>query len=276
MTVYAVVSLSGTLFDGTIGSAYSGSLTASGGKAPLVWSISAGALPSGLSINSGTGVISGTPTTGGTSNFTVRAVDALGSVGTLATSMTVYAAVSLSGTLASAAVGAAYSSGLAASGGKAPLVWSISVGVLPTGLSINSSTGVISGTPTTGGTSNVTVRAVDALNSVATSAQSIVVTAEHSVSAGNIFKTIVGSSPNASGTSTATVTGGVGPFTYAWAFVSGGVGITLSNATTATVGAVKEFGIQTNSGTLRCNVTDTGNANLVRFTDINVTLRNDE
>jgi len=275
MTVYAVVSLSGTLFDGTIGSAYSGSLTASGGKSPLVWSISAGALPSGLSINSGTGVISGTPTTAATSNFTVRAVDALGSVGTRATSMTVYAAVSLSGTLASATVGVAYSSGLTASGGKAPLVWSISAGVLPTGLSISSSTGVISGTPTTGGTSNVTVRAVDALSSVATNAQSIVVVAEHSVSAGDINEAVIGISPKASGTSTAAVTGGVGPFTYAWAFVAGGSFIALSGETTATVTATRNgtsIGIDT--GTLRCSVTDTGNGNLLKFKDITVTLEN--
>ncbi|MHC4714723.1 MAG: Ig domain-containing protein, partial [Planctomycetota bacterium] len=55
--------------------AYSETLAATGGVTPYSWSIVSGSLPTGLSLNSGTGEISGTPTTGGTSNFTVRATD---------------------------------------------------------------------------------------------------------------------------------------------------------------------------------------------------------
>ena len=62
-----------TLPDGTTGAAYSQTATASGGQAPYTYSISAGTLPAGLSINPSTGLISGTPTGTGTSNFTVRA-----------------------------------------------------------------------------------------------------------------------------------------------------------------------------------------------------------
>lgn len=72
--------------------------------------------------------------------------------------------------------------GLVASGVyTAPLTWDISVGTLPTGLSINTGTGQITGTPTGGaGTSNFTIRATDSTSGtakVATKAVSIVVTA---------------------------------------------------------------------------------------------------
>jgi CSLREA domain-containing protein len=63
-------------------------LTLSGGVAPLTWSLSAGALPAGLTLSNG-GVISGTPTVVETANFTVRVVDALGAAATQALSILV-------------------------------------------------------------------------------------------------------------------------------------------------------------------------------------------
>lgn len=66
----------GSLPWGTVGTAYSQTLTVTGGLTPYNWSITSGSLPAGLTLNSSTGVISGTPTTTGTSNFTVKAVDA--------------------------------------------------------------------------------------------------------------------------------------------------------------------------------------------------------
>jgi Zn-dependent metalloprotease len=59
---------------GTVGTATSQQMSASGGTAPYTWS--ATGLPAGLSINSSTGLISGTPTTAGTYNVTVTARDA--------------------------------------------------------------------------------------------------------------------------------------------------------------------------------------------------------
>lgn len=56
---------------------YSQTLTASGGTSPYTWSISAGALPAGLTLNSSTGVISGTTITdpNATYSFTARVTD---------------------------------------------------------------------------------------------------------------------------------------------------------------------------------------------------------
>jgi hypothetical protein len=63
--------------------------------------------------------------------------------------------------LPSAAVGAAYSAQLSASGGAGSYTWSVSSGSLPAGLSLNAATGVISGTPTGVGTASFTVSVSD-------------------------------------------------------------------------------------------------------------------
>lgn len=64
---------------GTVGTATSLTMSASGGVTPYTWSASN--LPAGLSINSSTGVISGTPTTAGTKSVTVTATDSASSPG---------------------------------------------------------------------------------------------------------------------------------------------------------------------------------------------------
>lgn len=63
-----------TLPNGSLGTPYSQTITASGGSAPYTFAVSAGTLPNGLTLGS-SGVISGTPTVGGTFNFTVTATD---------------------------------------------------------------------------------------------------------------------------------------------------------------------------------------------------------
>ncbi|MDP4092781.1 MAG: S-layer homology domain-containing protein [Bacillota bacterium] len=76
----APIIIPGSLPGGTVGTAYSAGLNAvSLAPLTLTWSITAGVLPAGLTLNSGTGVISGTPTTAGVSTFTVRASDSNGS-----------------------------------------------------------------------------------------------------------------------------------------------------------------------------------------------------
>jgi hypothetical protein len=65
-----------SLLDGTVDAAYQGRLVATGGAPPLVWTVTGGALPSGLALGPTTGVISGVPTaTPGTYPFTVEVSD---------------------------------------------------------------------------------------------------------------------------------------------------------------------------------------------------------
>jgi PKD repeat protein len=77
IAVYDPASISTTsLPNGEVGTAYNEVLTATGGLTPYSWSITAGSLPDGLSLDSAAGVISGTPTTSGISDFTVGVTDA--------------------------------------------------------------------------------------------------------------------------------------------------------------------------------------------------------
>jgi hypothetical protein len=64
-----------TLPGGTAGTAYSLTLAAVGGATPYTWSITAGALPSGVAINPATGGITGTPTAAGSVAFTAKVTD---------------------------------------------------------------------------------------------------------------------------------------------------------------------------------------------------------
>ena len=70
-----------------------------------------------------------------------------------------------------------YSQTLTAAGGTAPYTWAITVGSIPTSLSLNGSTGAITGTPTVAGTSNFTVQVTDATSATATAPLSITVDA---------------------------------------------------------------------------------------------------
>lgn len=70
------------LMNGVTGVFYSETITANGGFSPYTYSILSGSLPTGLSLNSSTGVVSSTPTTVGTYSFTVKAVDSLSNVAT--------------------------------------------------------------------------------------------------------------------------------------------------------------------------------------------------
>lgn len=66
-----------SLPDANTGVAYSVTLQASGGQTPYTsWTITAGALPVGITLGAATGIISGTTTTSGVYNFTVTLTDA--------------------------------------------------------------------------------------------------------------------------------------------------------------------------------------------------------
>lgn len=154
-----------SLADGTVGTAYSQTLAATG-TAPITWSITgSGTLPGGLSLDSDTGEITGTPTTAETASFSVTASNGVSPDDTKALSITVTttgAAVTLSTlSLPNGTVGTAYSQTLAATG-TAPITWSITGGTLPAGLSLDPNTGAITGTPTTAETSNFSVTAANA------------------------------------------------------------------------------------------------------------------
>src|SRR5215471_14735087 len=128
---------------------YNANLTATGGLAPYAWNVASGTLPPGISLN-GTGSLSGTPTASGTYSFSVSVTDSQRSPSSTSTnlSVTIVPALQITTTsLSNSSVGLSYSSALAASGGFPAYTWSITQGDLPGGLTLNATSGVISGTP---------------------------------------------------------------------------------------------------------------------------------
>lgn len=177
MNLYMFAAITTTsLPPGTTNIAYNKILTAYGGKQPYTWSITTGSLPAGLVLNA-TGSISGTPTTIGISNFTIQAADVNGDKTTMSYTLSISAPIIVStSSLPGGTTGNAYSQTLTATGGTMPYTWSIASGALPAGFSLNSTTGAITGIPTTTGDSTFIVRVKDNNNVTTTQTLTITVT----------------------------------------------------------------------------------------------------
>lgn len=89
--------VAGSLTGGTKSSAYSQTFTASNGNGTYTYS-SGGTLPTGLSLNSSTGVLSGTPSAEGSFSFTITATDSLGITATNSYSVSIAAPLVSPGT----------------------------------------------------------------------------------------------------------------------------------------------------------------------------------
>jgi hypothetical protein len=168
-----------SLPNGSPGLPYSQTLQAEGGSPPYAWSLVSGSLPLGLILNASTGVISGTPSAVGLSNFTAQVTDSLSATDTQTLSITIDSPPPLNITTSSLPngnPGSPYSQTLQAEGGCPPYSWSLASGSLPTGLTLNTSTGVISGTASAAGTSNFTAQVTDSLSITDTQALSIIIT----------------------------------------------------------------------------------------------------
>jgi Bacterial Ig-like domain (group 3)/Putative Ig domain len=148
--------------NGDAGSNYTQTLSTSGGTAPFTFT-SSGTLPSGVNLSS-TGVLTGTPTATGTYTFTLTVTDAAGAMSTQNYIVHINPALAITTTaLHNGDVGVSYTQTLSATGGAgAGLYTFMPAGSLPGGLTLSSS-GVISGTPTTPGSYTFSVTASDGL-----------------------------------------------------------------------------------------------------------------
>jgi large repetitive protein len=156
-----------TLPTAPLNGSYSAPVTATGGVPPLSWSITAGALPAGLKLsNSTTGTvqITGKATAAGSSTFTITVTDASAGDPPASQQLTIVVsslAITTTSPLPPGTVNTAYSQQFTATGGTGTDTWTVASGsALPSGLSL-SSTGLLSGTPTVGGTFTFSITATD-------------------------------------------------------------------------------------------------------------------
>ncbi|KFA25900.1 putative Ig domain-containing protein [Xanthomonas vasicola] len=267
----AVVTISpASLPAATAGSAYSQTLTASGGTPGYTFVVSAGALPAGLTLNA-SGVLSGTPTASGSFNFTVTATDnGAPTSGSRAYTLTVAGAnVTLPATtLPAGTAGQAYSSAITpATGGIAPYTYALTGGTLPSGITLNTNSGALTGNSTSVGSFGFTVTATDSTTgSSSQGTQSYILT---------ITAPTIAVAPSAVPTATRgtaysqTLRASGGMAAYSYAITSGALpaGITLaSNGTlsgTATVEGTFNFTVQATdansfTGAQACSLTVAG------------------
>ena len=247
-----------TLPVGTVGQTYAASLSETGGLAPYTWAVTSGSLPAGLSLEPNTGAITGTPTGAGGSTVGITVTDS--SNPTAATASGTYtltvdpARLQLAiatGPLPSGTVSQPYSATVAATGGTTPYSWSATG--IPKGLTLNTTTGVLSGTPTKAGTFTVTVKVADSSTPAGRATATLTLTvnpqlamAPSALAAGTVGQTYAASLSGS---------GGVAPYT--WAVTSGSLaaGLSLDPNTGAITGTPTTAG----GSTVGITVTDSSN-----------------
>lgn len=160
------------------------SVTLTGYTEPYSWSASSGSLPAGLDLDTSTGIISGTPVSETQASITLSLVDANELTGTqthtfdIAPEPTVSpTSISVSGEAGSAIT----PTSITATGFTAPYSWEVTSGTLPDGLSLDSSTGVISGAPSAEGSAAVSITVTDADGRTGTQVQNYVIAAPPSI-----------------------------------------------------------------------------------------------
>ena len=156
---------------------YNQTIQTSGGTGAKTYAVTAGSLPTGLSLDTNTGAITDTPTVPNTFNFTITATDSLGATTAKAYQITINAAVTVTpATLPNGTVGVAYGpETVTANNGTGTKTFSAPSGTLPPGLNFNTSTGVLDGTPTTPGSYMFTITATDTVGATGSQAYTVVI-----------------------------------------------------------------------------------------------------
>jgi Putative Ig domain len=226
-----------TLTPGVVGVPYSAQMTADGGGT-IVWSVSSGSLPAGLTLSS-TGLLAGTPTTPGVYPFQVLAKDTSSTrsdTGNLTLEILAPLGATI-GTPPAAEVGVPFK-GItpAATGGKPPYTWAASG--LPAGLTADPATGAITGTPTAAGAFAGKLTVTDAYKGTTTVDVAVTVAPKLAV----LTRRLPSGKVGAAFAATVRTRGGVPPLT--WKVTSGRfpVGLRLNTKTGVLAGRPKTAG----------------------------------
>ena len=234
LTIAAPVTFTGSLHAWTVGRDYAAtSMSVSGGVGTRTFT--ATGLPANL-VMSTAGTVTGTPNVTGTFNVTVKVTDSLGGTQTQILPLTINVAPTVStGTpLPAGERTVPYGSvtlAVTAGTGTGPFTWQAS-GLAASGLTLNANTGVISGTPTAGGTFPVIVTALDAAGASGQKTLSLVIAQAPQGSPQTLPQWTVNKTGYAAQITPAT--GGSGSYTYTANTLPAGLAMSTSGAITGT------------------------------------------
>ena len=226
------------------GDAFVATPTASGGKAAFYsWSVSGG-LPGGVSQDPATGALSGTLTTGGSYGpIAITVTDGIRTATTTSATFTVSATLAITGSPGQQAVsGEPYSATFSATGGGSGKTFSVASGALPTWLTLNASSGVLSGTPGSSDTGTVgplTIGVADAVGGSAASGPFSIAVAAASATATLTSPASIRSGAAIAGTLASNLTA------PAWSFGSTPSGPTLSGSGANFIGLAPVVAVST-------------------------------
>ena len=248
------------LIDGNVGSPYTAQLAGTGGISPYTWTLTSGTLPTCITLSS-SGALASTgglmASCAGTTELTFQLKDsgkpnALTATASLTLKVNAAPAITFNGTIPSTAVtGAVYTGSASATGGAGALTYTIIDGVLPTGLTLNASTGAISGNPTSLGYFPFTIQAADAYGDSNTRAIQMLVVAPLALSSANLPAT---GTTNVAYSGTITASGGTGSYTW---LVTGLPNDSLSGTTSGSTLTVSGTPTATATVTFTVKLTDT-------------------
>ena len=209
----------------TAGRTYSQKFAAAGGTG--TYSFSSTNAPAGLAFSGA--ILSGTPTVAGTVTFQVQVADGSGTTASSSFTLVVGPALSItsSGNLGEIAFGANLAGTLVAAGGNAPYTWSASN--LPAGVTLNASSGALSGRPAQAANYGFNIQVSDS----GTPAETASVTATLQVlgltgPGPNTSSALPAGSTTAAYSQTFSAAGGTGP--YAFSSANAPVGLSFSGA----------------------------------------------
>lgn len=259
VTINPGLAIVGTLPAVTYNVSYSATLQGYGGVEPYQWSIVSGALPTGLSAttdSNGDFVISGTTTDIGDHALVIMLEDSAGrSVARRFNLRVIALPLVISGHAPDGEVGTAYTFTYTVSGGLAPYSFFVASGSLPSGLSLNASTGTISGTPTAVQSTAFTIQVRDSQSPYASANQYDTVNVQADLlQVSGTFATPVNNGDPLTGS--LTITGGVSPYSVSVYSGTAPPGVTFSVSGSSVVASGNTTTDGSYSWTLRVTSTD--------------------
>ena len=162
-----------------VGVALNYKLPVIGGKGAKTLALASGVLPSGVTLTGST--LSGSWPTGATGEYPMEfsITDDVGTYSAAFSVMLVLLPLSLQGGSGDPTLNTPFSCAFVASGGEGPYVYSVSAGALPAGLSLDSSTGLLSGTPGASGDYSYAITVTDVRSQTSSRAVSGTVRVPH-------------------------------------------------------------------------------------------------